>query len=327
MTTDSLKLSIAFFTYNQEAYVREAVKSLLNQETTEPLEIILSDDCSPDGTFAILKEEVDAYSGGHQVILRRNESNLGLAKHLNLVFQLCSGEWIMVAAGDDVSELNRATEVLGFIESSQNDQLVAIQSGYTDIRPDGSVIRTTHDAPLPTKSLVDYIESDAFIVGAVMTYRRDLVFSFPVLLADTRYEDRVFGFRAILLGQLMNVNQALVRYRRFSPNSLSSGGDYDSLSEIEKWDFQVKRYTGLAMVNEQQIIDLEQCGLSDSEVIAAAYRQNLINLGHASAYSGSLWFTLIYSSRALFLGYSVMRFLRITKLVMRIWWVRLRHKS
>jgi hypothetical protein len=43
-------VTFALFVYNQEKYIREAVEGAFSQ-TYEPLEIILSDDCSTDRTF------------------------------------------------------------------------------------------------------------------------------------------------------------------------------------------------------------------------------------------------------------------------------------
>ena len=64
----------------------------MNSESTErplvtfaqiysPFEIILSDDCSPDGTFKIMQEMVEAYKGPHEFVLNRNEENLGIGGH------------------------------------------------------------------------------------------------------------------------------------------------------------------------------------------------------------------------------------------------------
>ena len=88
--------------YNQAAFVREAVKAALAQ-TYSPLEVLLSDDCSTDGTFEIMQEVVKAYSGPHKVILNRNPLNLGLSSHVNLIMGLATGELVIAADGDDVS--------------------------------------------------------------------------------------------------------------------------------------------------------------------------------------------------------------------------------
>ena len=53
--TDRPLVTFALFAYNQEQHIREAVDGAFSQ-TYEPLEIILSDDCSTDRTFEIMQE-------------------------------------------------------------------------------------------------------------------------------------------------------------------------------------------------------------------------------------------------------------------------------
>ena len=53
-------VTFALFAYNQEKYIREAVEGAFSQ-TYEPLEIILSDDCSSGGTFEIMQEIAAEY--------------------------------------------------------------------------------------------------------------------------------------------------------------------------------------------------------------------------------------------------------------------------
>jgi glycosyltransferase involved in cell wall biosynthesis len=55
-------VTFALFTYNRERYIREAVEGAFSQ-TYSPLEIILSDDCSSDSTFEIIREMAGAYVG------------------------------------------------------------------------------------------------------------------------------------------------------------------------------------------------------------------------------------------------------------------------
>ncbi len=95
-------VSFVLLSYNQEQFIREAVRSAFAQ-TYEPLEIIISDDCSPDRTFEFIKDEVDVYQGPHKVILNRNEKNLGIAGNLNQAFQLAHGQFFVMAAVYDIS--------------------------------------------------------------------------------------------------------------------------------------------------------------------------------------------------------------------------------
>ena len=53
-------LTFALAALNQERFIREAVEAAFAQ-TYSPLEIILSDDCSDDRTFDIIREMAAAY--------------------------------------------------------------------------------------------------------------------------------------------------------------------------------------------------------------------------------------------------------------------------
>ena len=48
-------------TYNHEAYLRQAVESILAQETSFDVELVLGDDCSADPTAAICREYAAKY--------------------------------------------------------------------------------------------------------------------------------------------------------------------------------------------------------------------------------------------------------------------------
>src|SRR5215210_7890630 len=95
-------VTFMIFAYNQEQFIREAVRGALAQ-TYAPLELIFSDDCSHDRTFEIIEEEVANYDGPHKIVLNRNKENLGTGGHVNRVMELAKGELIVAAAGDDIS--------------------------------------------------------------------------------------------------------------------------------------------------------------------------------------------------------------------------------
>ena len=80
-------VTFALCAYNQERFIREAIEGAFAQ-TYEPLEIILSDDCSSDRTFEIMQEMAAAYAGAARIKLNRNASNLGIAGHVNRLIEL-----------------------------------------------------------------------------------------------------------------------------------------------------------------------------------------------------------------------------------------------
>ncbi|MEY3051138.1 MAG: hypothetical protein RLY31_923 [Bacteroidota bacterium] len=93
------KISILVTTYNFEPYIAEAVRSLLAQEGGYSYEVIVVDDCSTDGTEAVLRELEREDS---RLSYIRNERNRGAVWSANRAFELARGEYIGRFDGDDV---------------------------------------------------------------------------------------------------------------------------------------------------------------------------------------------------------------------------------
>ncbi len=100
-------VTMAVISYNQEKTIGYAVDSALAQDYEGPLTIVLSDDCSQDGTFRIMQEKAAAYKGPHKIILNRNDENLYVAGHLFKALSLAPSELQCKVDGDDYSAPDR----------------------------------------------------------------------------------------------------------------------------------------------------------------------------------------------------------------------------
>ena len=203
--------SIVLMTYNQAAYVAEAVSSVLAQEGP-PLEIILSDDCSKDASYQIMQEIVDGYRGPHRVILRRNDKNLGLIRHYSTVFDLCSGDVMIVAGGDDVSMLDRAVRIREVFDTTDAwlvySHATCMNKAGKEIPPFYLNAKLHQGADLETIAI-----ASSLYVGATGAYRRELFQKYGHVRNPRAYEDLVYGFRAALENRIQFIDRPLIRYR------------------------------------------------------------------------------------------------------------------
>ena len=202
-------MTFALFAYNQEKYIREAIEGAFSQ-TYEPLEIIISDDCSTDRTFEIMQAMAASYVGVHSVRVRRNRRNLGLIAHVNTVFELAVGEVIVLAAGDDISEARRVSKITSVFEKKPEAMLVHSMVQVLNVagRAVGFEVPPNIDA-----SIIDIATSACIYIGATGAIKRELYDTYgPISERDT-YEDLTFGFRAALQDGLFYVGEPLVKYR------------------------------------------------------------------------------------------------------------------
>jgi glycosyltransferase involved in cell wall biosynthesis len=236
-------ISFVLISYKQEQFIREAVEGALSQ-TYSPLEIILSDDCSPDRTFEIMQEMGASYSGPHKIILNRNEKNLGLGQHFNRVMDMAKGELIVMAAGDDISLPNRTDDLVN--EWIASGKPSGICSDIISINQNGIIIDKDRDSWLLEKigiinesengkSYCVYINHPFFcLLGGSAAWSKNCWDIFGNINSDVINEDVVMSFRSSLAAGLHISKNKLVKYRRHdsnlynyeSPNQLSNIDEY-----------------------------------------------------------------------------------------------------
>jgi hypothetical protein len=245
--------SFLLFTYNQEAFVREAVLAALAQDYS-PLEIIISDDCSRDNTFAIIEELTKSYAGPHRLVVRRNPVNLGWIAHVNEVVQISSGEWIVMAAGDDVSFASRARDVRRLANEYED-----VKSIFHSVRMVGEAIgfMARPEQISGVYRFPDTADKNGAVgLGAAHAWNREIWDVFGPLPEGLHREDAILPFRASLLGSVLVDPEPGVIYR-ISSHTLSRG--YFKGAEASK----------ILQVRKGEVVELD-CMLSDLEVARKA---------------------------------------------------------
>lgn len=187
-------VSIGMPVYNGERYIRQALASLLAQDFTD-FELIVSDDASTDATREICLEYAAKDSRVHY---HRNETNLGLMRNFDQVFEMSSGEYFMWAAQDDLWEPGFISGCLEALK--ENPRAVLCYTKAQFIAPDGSHI----EFPLP----------------GFDTTGLDVVSRFNVVLWGISYPHQLYGL----------VRSRALRHTRLSQDTL--GTDLVLLSEL-----------------------------------------------------------------------------------------------
>ncbi len=206
-------ITFALLAYNQESYIREAVGAALSQDYF-PLEIILSDDCSTDATFEIMREMADCYTGPHSIILNRNVRNLNVGGHINNVNRLAKGELVVVAAGDDISKPDRVTWLVeAWLANEKRSGL--LHSACVMITEAGALIaERSHPALEELASAELAIVNNAHVIGATEAWDRCLFNRYGDFREGLVHEDLALTFRSLLAGRPVTyIDRPLVLYR------------------------------------------------------------------------------------------------------------------
>lgn len=203
--------------YNEEKYIREAVQSAFDQDYPN-MEIVLSDDNSSDGTFEIMKEMAANYKGPHKVVLNQNVPNLGPRDHYcKVLYELCHGEYIVFADGDDISKPNRTSVSVDFMIKHPEVMSLSCESQLINENGEEIVRRSKMRASTTQTSIYtldDFVAFDLInLSDDSRVIRRTLVDSFPPL--QYSYAEDLFLFiRSLFIGSYAYLRQPLVLYRQ-----------------------------------------------------------------------------------------------------------------
>ena len=95
-------VSVCTLTYNHEAYLRDTLEGILMQKVDFPMEILVNDDASTDGTRAILREYAEKYPD----LIRPFYQDVNLYSQgkdlcLEVLYPAARGKYIALCEGDD----------------------------------------------------------------------------------------------------------------------------------------------------------------------------------------------------------------------------------
>jgi glycosyltransferase involved in cell wall biosynthesis len=135
------RISVLIPCYQQARFLAEALDSVLCQDFHD-LEVIASDDASPDNTFPILQDYAQRDS---RIRIFRQPSNLGMVKNWNFCLNQASGEAVKLMGGDD--RLNRPDCLSRQWQSLQTSGVALAASARNIIDPSSYTIKTLVNLP------------------------------------------------------------------------------------------------------------------------------------------------------------------------------------
>ena len=96
-------VSICCITYNHAPYIKECIEGFLMQKTTFPIEILIHDDCSTDGTTEIIKDYEKQYPDLiFPLYEEENQYQKGKASEIDFYnYKRARGKYIAYCEGDD----------------------------------------------------------------------------------------------------------------------------------------------------------------------------------------------------------------------------------
>src|SRR5256885_6892440 len=164
------KVSISVICYNQAKYIGDCLESVLAQKVSFPIEIIVGDDASKDGTQAIVLDYQERYPNLIRSFLRKE--NTGGTENYYGVVAMCKGEYVAHIDGDDRMLPGKLEKQVAFLDAYPECSMVVHR--VNEVRAsDGKLLGKLPRNAHPTISDINYlVQNYQFFVSSSTMYRR-----------------------------------------------------------------------------------------------------------------------------------------------------------
>lgn len=232
MSSD-IKVSVCVVTYNQEEYIEQCIRSVLEQDTQYAFEVVIGDDASTDNTRNILMELQSQYPDKIKLLL--HDKNIGPSDNVLSVYAAACGVYIAHLDGDDYFLPGKIEKQVGLMDADPKCGISfhsVMKLGPTGTQTFEKI--NCKGMPVDGWSLKDLLWLMAIGVNSSKMFRRELLESFQdpgFPLVDTVFNCLVLGNKKVKV--ISDV--ALGVYR--SAIGISSSGLKARVATIKGYDY------------------------------------------------------------------------------------------
>ena len=141
-----------------EKFIKEAIDSIFMQEVNFDYDLVISNDCSPDGTDEIIQDYIKNHPKGSKIKYYFQEKNLGHFGNWSFIIDKCEGNYVAILESDDFwTDKNKLQLQYDFLEQNKDYSTV-----YHDCQVQNDKENTTYPLRMLAKSnpvLDKYIKS------------------------------------------------------------------------------------------------------------------------------------------------------------------------
>ena len=181
-----MKFSVAMITYNQERFIGQAIESVLAQKVNFDFEIVIGEDCSTDGTRAIVMDYQRRYPDRIVSILRPR--NVGPMRNIESTLAACRGEYLSILEGDDYwTSVDKIQKQIDFLDSHPDCAICCHRVKF--LNETGSAEFDVFPALAAGPYTIEDLLRGNFVMTCSAVMRRDLMNGFPSSLSDMKVGD------------------------------------------------------------------------------------------------------------------------------------------
>jgi glycosyltransferase involved in cell wall biosynthesis len=216
-------VSVAMTAYCSAKWLPRAIDSVLRQRVDFPIEVIVGDDCSQDGTVAIARSYEAQYSNVVRVIER--DKNIGIQRNYYETFEECRGRYIAWLDADDYwTDPDKLAIQVNLMESDSSINLCGHYVRW--VANDGAVKRDRYPTISPGRYGLSETLRHNFLPSPSVLFRNGIHRELPAWYFDLApTTDWPIYVLAALKGDIVLIDRLMADYTLTPGSALMSKGD------------------------------------------------------------------------------------------------------
>lgn len=193
--------------YNGERYVKEAVRSILDQ-TWSDFELLIIDDASTDRSMEIIGS-----LGDPRIKIVRHDTNMGIAAARNRGLELAVSKYIALLDQDDIALPYRLAEEVAYLEA--NPDVDVVGGHQRSIDSEGRDMDSQWSVYLNPAYISAYLMLNNTVVNGSAMFRKELVDTYHIRYRENQFgaEDYRFWVECSLHGTIKNIDKVFLLWR------------------------------------------------------------------------------------------------------------------
>ncbi len=218
-------VSVCCTTFQHGKFITEAIEGFLMQETNFPVEIIIRDDASKDGTSEIVAEYAAKFPNVIRPILEKENTWSKGVRPMATCMSYAQGKYIALCEGDDYwTDPLKLQKQVDFLESENNVGYVAVFHKVKVVRVESEVMCYQPEIDTNTVYRFDDLVRGWFIPTASLVFRNVIKHNIFLKFVDVISGDRLLTALLADKGNFYYMNEVMGAYRKH-PGGISSYGD------------------------------------------------------------------------------------------------------
>ena len=214
------RVSIVVPTYDHETYIESTIRSILEQATDVPFEIIVGNDASTDATGEILDRL--AAEAPHRLVVVHRARNRGAGLNFLDILHRARGEYVASCDGDDRWEPGKLARQVELLDGNPDLSACAHDVRVVELPGGHELGRLGEHNPIPGRdryTFADLVRWGTIFGSVSYLYRASTLFaSEPPLYPCLDY---FLELKAALRGDIGYLDQVLAVYRKNAASSTS----------------------------------------------------------------------------------------------------------